>query len=325
MHGRAGRATGFLYGCNTLGAVAGTALAGFAAIPFLGLHATLLLAAAGNLVAALVALPLSPSVPPPPPPAATERGRRWLLALIFGMGAASLAYEVLWTRILVFYFGSSVYAYSLMLLLVLLGIAAGSLLVAPWADRIGSLFATLAGVELGLALWAPLQVLLFGRLNDLLVAAAGLLHPRGYGGVAVAQLLAALPLLLPPTLLMGISFPLAVRASTASASASAPTSVASTAGTPSARWSARSSRASCSFRCSALRTRCSRWRLPTPCSRCCSLAAGHGCVGSPPRCRQHCWWPRCTSRPIASSSPPACSATTRQATSSTSTRTRRPR
>src|SRR4051794_6241643 len=36
---RAGRATAVLYGVNTMGAVAGTALAGFGTIPFLGLHA----------------------------------------------------------------------------------------------------------------------------------------------------------------------------------------------------------------------------------------------------------------------------------------------
>jgi len=214
--GRAGRATGLLYGFNTLGAVVGTAVAGFATIPTVGLRATLLLAAGCNLIAALLALPLSrrgahaevaaASTPPPAP------GRRWLLLLFLGMGATSLAYEVLWTRILVFYLGSSVYAYSLMLLLVLIGIAAGSLLAAPWADRVGSLLAALAIVELLLALWAPVQVLLFGRLNDLLLASAGLLHPRGYGGVALAQLFAAMPLLLPPTLLMGTSFPLAVRA-----------------------------------------------------------------------------------------------------------------
>lgn len=212
---RAGRATALLYGTNTLGAVAGTALAGFGAIPTIGLRATLLLAATCNLLAALLALPWSRSLPPPrSAPSATPEGpaRRWLLALFFGMGATSLAYEVLWTRILVFYLGSSVYAYSLMLLLVLLGIAAGSLLAAPWADRIGSLLAALSIVELGIALWVPVQVWLFGRLNELLVAAARLVGASGFAGVAVAELLAVLPLLLPPTLLMGVSFPLAVRA-----------------------------------------------------------------------------------------------------------------
>jgi spermidine synthase len=214
---RAGRATALIYGCNTLGAVIGTAGAAFATIPTLGLRATLTLAAAGNLAAALLALPLaSPASDAEPPTANPSRAagdrRGWLLALAFGMGATSLAYEVLWTRILVFYLGSSVYAYSLMLLLVLIGIAAGSLIVAPWADRVGSLLPALAVVELALAIWAPLQVPLFARLNEMLAASAQLLRPQGFGGVAVAQLVAALPVLLPPTLLMGISFPLVVRA-----------------------------------------------------------------------------------------------------------------
>src|SRR4029077_9154843 len=125
---------------------------------------TLVFAAACNLVAALGALPLSRPLTAAPARPATA-GRRWLLALFFAMGATSLAYEVLWTRILVFYLGSSVYSYSLMLLLVLIGIAAGSLLAAPWADRVGSLLTALAGVELAIALWAPVQVVLFGRLN----------------------------------------------------------------------------------------------------------------------------------------------------------------
>lgn len=214
--GRAGRATGLLYGFNTLGAVVGTAVAGFVAIPTIGLRATLLLAAGCNLIAALLALPLSRGSAATTTFAQPEpshlRERRWLLLLFLGMGATSLAYEVLWTRILVFYLGSSVYAYSLMLLLVLVGIAAGSLLAAPWADRVGSLLSALAIVELALALWIPAQVVLFSRLNALLLWAAGVLHPSGFGGVAVTQLLAALPLLLPPTLLMGMSFPLAVRA-----------------------------------------------------------------------------------------------------------------
>ncbi|HET9766144.1 MAG TPA: fused MFS/spermidine synthase, partial [Thermoanaerobaculia bacterium] len=58
----------------------------------------------------------------------------------------------------------------------------------------------------------PVQVLLFARLNALLVWAAELLRPSGFGGIVVTELLAVLPLMLPPTLLMGMSFPLAVRA-----------------------------------------------------------------------------------------------------------------
>ena len=212
VEGRVGWATALLYGANTTGAVLGTALAGFLAVPLLGLRATLLLAAACNLLAALAALPLSAPMVVVRHAAVARRGRRWLLALFFAMGATSLAYEVLWTRVLVFYLGSSVYAYSLMLLLVLLGIALGSLLAAPWADRVGSLLTALGLVQVGIAAWVPVQILLFGRLNDLLYASALAVRPSSHGGIALAQLLAVLPLLAPPTLLMGMSFPLAVRA-----------------------------------------------------------------------------------------------------------------
>ncbi len=139
-------------------------------------------------------------------------GRRALLALFFAMGATSLAYEVVWTRALVFYLGSSVYAYSLMLLAMLFGIGLGSLLAAPWADRLRSPLLALAWAEAGIGLWALAQVPLFARLNGSFVAVAEALEPASFAGVSLVQLVALAPLLLPPTLLMGASFPLAVRA-----------------------------------------------------------------------------------------------------------------
>jgi spermidine synthase len=215
LPGRVGRATALLYGANTVGAVAGTATSGFLLVPTIGLRATLLVAAALNLLAAVGALAVSRPVPAGVHATAVApagRRQRLLLALFFAMGATSLAYEVLWTRALVFYLGSSVYAFSLMLLVVLLGIAAGSLLVAPWADRLRPPLLALAVVELGIAAWIPVQVLLFGRLNTMLVGAAEAIGASTFHGMATAQLLAALPLLLPPTILMGMSFPLAVKA-----------------------------------------------------------------------------------------------------------------
>jgi spermidine synthase len=127
------------------------------------------------------------------------------------MGATSLACEVLWTRILVFYLGSSVYAYSLMLLLFLLGVALGSLAVGAVRRRLPPLRA-LAAVELALALWAVAQIPLFGRLNAMLTAIAGAVAPRDFGDVATVQLLAVGAVIVVPTFLMGVSFPLAVDA-----------------------------------------------------------------------------------------------------------------
>lgn len=220
-----GRASALFYGINTTGAVLGTLAAGFITVRLVGLWATLLLAAGANLLAALGALAASrpvpkPAIGPDPPgqapaattPTGTTPAPAWLYALFFAMGATSLAFEVLWTRVLVFYLGSSTYAYSLMLVSVLLGIAVGSLLAAPWADRLGSALTALVAVELAIGLFIPFQAVLFGHLNELLVGAVRRVSASSFSEVLLAQFLALLPILGPPTVLMGVSFPLAVRA-----------------------------------------------------------------------------------------------------------------
>ncbi len=210
---RGAAGTALLYGANTLGAVAGVALAGFVTIRLLGLEASLSLAAALNLLAALGALALAGPLPGSSRAAAAPPSARgWLLAVAFLMGATSLAYEVLWTRVLVFYLGSSVYAFSLMLLLFLAGIALGSLALVRAVDRLARPLAWLAVVELGIALAAFLAIPLFTTLDARQIALSELLKPRGFGGALIAQLLAIAPIVLPPTLLMGLSFPLMVRA-----------------------------------------------------------------------------------------------------------------
>ena len=210
-----GASSGFFYGVNTTGAVLGTAFAGFFSIWQLGLYRTLIIAAGFNLIAAIGSLVVAPRFAieaTPKQPVSTGPRRRWLLMIFFAMGATSLAYEVFWTRILLFHLGSSVYAYSLMLLAVLLGIGIGSLLAIPWADRVGSPLRALVWVELGIGLWIPIQILLFMQLDLLLLTAAELIEPASFGRYTFGQLMAILPLLGPPTLLMGMSFPLAVRA-----------------------------------------------------------------------------------------------------------------
>ena len=215
-----GASTGLFYGVNTAGAVLGVALAGFFTIRLVGLQQTLAIAATLNFVAAVGAYLLATrltagQVRDSSPQTAARpdaQRQRWLMGLFFAMGATSLAYEVLWTRILLFHLGSSVYAYSVMLLLVLLGIGAGSLLAGRWADSVRSPLRALIWLELGIALWIPVQVVLFQQLDLMLLTAAELIAPTTFVRYTVGQLLAALPLLGPPTLLMGMSFPLATRA-----------------------------------------------------------------------------------------------------------------
>lgn len=132
-----------LYAVNTLGAAAGSLLTGFVALALLGVTKTAILAAGVNIMVGVFAAwyfrayAVSPS-------AADSRvatsGDGHLLRspmiIVFGVsGFASLAAEVAWTRILAPFLESSVYAYSLVVGLFLLGIALGTLVARKKADE----------------------------------------------------------------------------------------------------------------------------------------------------------------------------------------------
>src|SRR5207253_1520406 len=130
---------GRLYGLNTLGAVLGTALAGFFLIEWVGIRASLWGTALVNLLIGASALRLpdpgaagSPAGPVSEPevhPSAPLL-RRIALILLALTAFASLLDEIAWTRVLVMIVGGSTYAFTLVLLVFLLGIGAGSAVVA---------------------------------------------------------------------------------------------------------------------------------------------------------------------------------------------------
>jgi spermidine synthase len=130
-----GRAIGFLYGSNTLGAVAGAVLGEGYLIEAFGLRGTSLAAGLASCVAAAAALfvakfagdtstrrfqrtfPLRLDVGYRPP---------WrLLFVSFGTGCILLALEVIWFRFLRLYVASSPTAFAIMLAVVLAGIGLG--------------------------------------------------------------------------------------------------------------------------------------------------------------------------------------------------------
>ena len=63
-----------------------------------------------------------------------KENRLWL-TISFLCGLTALAYEVVWTRLLVFGVGSTVYSFSLMLANFLFGITVGGLLVVPFFKK----------------------------------------------------------------------------------------------------------------------------------------------------------------------------------------------
>ena len=205
-----GAAVSALYAVNTLGATTGVALAGFVLIPRVGLLATINVAVVLNFVLALIVMLVlrgrTLSAPTGGGRGAQRAPVRFVLAASLLMGLGAIADEVFWSRILVLHFGSSVYAYSLMLFSFLIGIGIGSAVIERFVARI-DIAKTVGAIELALAAVLALQVFLFARFADLLEAIARL----GFTSPFPIFLCASLAVLLVPTALMGAAFPLTVR------------------------------------------------------------------------------------------------------------------
>ncbi len=127
-----GRVLGMLYGCNTIGAVAGALAGELLLIRLLGVRGTGVVAALCSVSAGLAALSLRTAVPwhrlqgggKPP----HSKGLWRLLIAASASGFALLALEVLWFRFVIFFVVSTSVAFAVMLAVVLAGIGFGALL-----------------------------------------------------------------------------------------------------------------------------------------------------------------------------------------------------
>lgn len=123
--------TGWLYGINTIGAAVGCYLTGFHLLPAFGLSATNDAMACLNLAVALAAIGLAKKLAtePAPPPVEGPPPEK-LFFIVAGLtGAASLILEMVWARELAVMLGSSTYAFTATLFVVLAGIGIGSTLL----------------------------------------------------------------------------------------------------------------------------------------------------------------------------------------------------
>lgn len=213
---RASRWSGLLYGVNTLGAMVGTFATGFYLIERFGVAAPLRATGLLNLAACALVSPWVARVPlglsaggerrgpapagPPPP------GR--ILLLGFGvLGFCNIAVEVLWTNFFSLIFPNDTYVYSTLLLAFLGGVGAGSLVgqrLFPRADRpvfaLGVLQFASAAASLGMIFFVPP------------LAASIASRPGGFGHQLFGYFAGVGAGTLVPTVCMGASFPLLVRA-----------------------------------------------------------------------------------------------------------------
>ena len=118
---------GLLYGVNTAGAVFGTLCCGYFLLPKIGIQNTIFFTAGINGLIAFLAMMISRKTIVQHSEVIKPTAKLHpAYLLVFITGFASLSYEILWTRALSMFFGSSVYAFSSILAAFLLGIACGS-------------------------------------------------------------------------------------------------------------------------------------------------------------------------------------------------------
>jgi len=208
-----GPRVGLLYATNTIGAVGGTVVAGFILLPALGLNGTVWVGVGVNLlvfvIAALIAKAVAQeqSETEAADEAATEveavsvaplQGRQWILPIMLLSGGNSFVYEVLWTRLLGHILGGSITAFATMLASFLGGIAIGSAVAARFAKTriaaINGFIITQCGIAIA-------SVAIYQLLPLAIPEVTGL---KGNALLAVF-------ILMPATLFIGATFPLAVR------------------------------------------------------------------------------------------------------------------
>jgi spermidine synthase len=209
------RKVGVLYALNTFGAACGTLAAALFFVPYLGNTRSTFLIAALNILIGLSAILMSRraalSGPVEPPVAVFTESRgsttsdRLVLVSLAMSGFVSMVYEVAWSRALTAMIGSSTYAFSIMLVTFLVGIALGSSIAVKWRSAGLRL---LGLIQLGIA--AGAVVFLGGYLVAPYIL-LGLLKALSYSFPAVmtSQFLLCASLMIFSTVCMGAALPVA--------------------------------------------------------------------------------------------------------------------
>ncbi len=131
---------------------------------------------------------------------------RKLEILFLFSGATALVYQVVWTRLLTLFFGSTILAVSTVLAVFMGGLAIGAALLGRRADRAAEPVRFYAWLELLIGLLALATPLIFAGIQQLYLLINDQAAP-GFWEAALQRFALSALLLLPPTILMGGTLP----------------------------------------------------------------------------------------------------------------------
>ncbi len=207
-----------LYAINSLGAAVGSLLAGVFFVPVAGLAVTEHFAVFFNLLVGVIAIlgsraPAVVAAEPAeaaPPRVYTDLAVKAVLIGTALSGFTAMLYEVTWIRLLSIIIGGTSYAFTLILSCFILGIAIGSFWIARRPE--GDALRTFGWLQLGLVVVVCLTIPLYRRLPFVFFQLTQVLRPDDSWSVYLFLTFVFCGLLLiPPTALMGASFPLGAR------------------------------------------------------------------------------------------------------------------
>ncbi|MDP3153808.1 MAG: spermidine synthase [Archangium sp.] len=218
--GSARRELSILYAVNSLGASVGCLFAGMLLVPGVGLGVSERLAAMVNLLLGLaavvagwnrVATPSENSQSTGDVPAFGLSAVRAALVGTALAGFTSMTYETVWIRVLSIVLGGTSYAFTLILTAFILGISLGSFWLSTRSDE--NALRTFGRLQLALVFAVLISMTAYARLPYAFMQVhARLDHgPQTWGTYQVLSFLVCGALLLPPTFLLGASFPAAAR------------------------------------------------------------------------------------------------------------------
>ncbi len=220
--GETGKKVSMIYFVNNAGAVVGSLMAGFVLVAAFGMQTTFRIAAMINFVIGVIGLIFyftgrNRKVDPVPSAtdfAASDRTipvsvRQMKIALwVFGIeGFTTLAYQVLWTRLMIsFSFEKTIYFTTIIITSFILGLALGGLFFYYIESRIRNLFRFLGTIEVLAGLSSLALFILFNRMAPAMVASRPELS--GWWALAFREYAFVMALLLIPTFFTGMTFPL---------------------------------------------------------------------------------------------------------------------
>jgi len=207
---------GFFYGGNIVGAVFGCLLAGFYLLRHYDMPTATFAAAALNILVAVVAYQIAANTKYEPAAESdgaafvTAPGATAIYVSIAISGLTALASEVIWTRIISLIFGGTVYTFSIILAMFLVGLGIGSSVGAGLAGRTRNprlmlgVFQMLLAGGMAWTAFITTQSLPYWPI-DLTIA-------RDAWMIFQVDLMRTVWAVLPPAFLWGASFPLALAA-----------------------------------------------------------------------------------------------------------------